>query len=104
MPIPTVAARFEDLTTHPLPVLKQLLEFCRIPSPDWDAIRDVLGRDSQAGTIFGREERKNATRELTDDLIQSIRRLLASRPVVQTPDFKAPNTIEIESSPIEWQP
>jgi hypothetical protein len=93
MPIPTCAARFEDLTVAPEPMLKQILDFCGIEAVDWDEIREVLGRDSQAGTSFGREERKQFTRELTPELVQDVYDLIASRPMLGTPHVVVPGTL-----------
>lgn len=53
----------------------------------------MLSRDSQAGTIYDREERKKGKRELTEDLIQDIRELVASRPLISSTDRVLPGTI-----------
>ena len=93
MPIPTCAARFEDLTERPEPILRQILDFCLIEDVDWDAIRDVLGRDSQAGTVYDREARSKLNREMTEELVQDLYTMLASRPLLGRPDVRLPNTI-----------
>jgi hypothetical protein len=95
MPIPTCAAKFEDLTAHPVPVLKQFLEFCEISDLDWPAIEEVLGRDSQAGSIYDREERRKLTRELTDDLVQDVYDMIAARPSLRNPEVTLPGTITV---------
>lgn len=95
MPIPTCAARFEDLTSNPLPVLRKILEFCRIGDVDWRAVEDVLGRDSQAGTVYDREERRKLNREMTPDLVEDLHATLAARPLLGRPDVCLPGTIEV---------
>jgi hypothetical protein len=91
--IPICAARFEDLTKTPGPTLARLMEFCGIEVNDWDAIHEVLGRDSQAGTVYDREARSKAGRELTPDLAREVTEMVASRPLLQTPDALLPGTV-----------
>jgi len=87
------AARFEDLTKEPIPMLKQLFEFCEIGQVDWEAIHEVLGRDSQAGTIFDREERRKNHREMTLQMIQDVNDLVATRPLLRKADVVVERTI-----------
>jgi len=91
--IPLCAARFEDLTANPVPVLEQLFTFCGIEGADWDSVREVLGRDSQAGTVFDREKRRKARRELPEALAEDARRVIAGRPRLRAPDVIVPGTI-----------
>jgi len=95
MDIPTCAARFEDITADPKAVLEPFFQFCGIDDVDWSAMEEVLSRDSQAGTIYDRDLRRQYTRELTEDLRQDIRSLIASRPGLQVPDVVLPGTIGI---------
>ena len=90
--VPACAARFEDLTTEPVSILGQFFSFCGIETIDWAAIHEVLGRDSQAGTMFDREERRKNGRELTDDLVQFVLDMVADRPLLRSPDVIVPNT------------
>ena len=89
------AIRFEELIAQPVPVLRRFFENCGIEVPDWAKIEDVLGRDSQAGTIFDREERKKRVKELTPELIQDVRNLVATRPRLRTPDVILPGTVSL---------
>ncbi len=93
MGVPIRAARFEDLTLDPIPILEQFLAFCGIDGVDWSVIQEVLGRDSQAGTLYDREERRKQNRELTDDLVRDIHELIATRPLLRTPDVVFPGTL-----------
>jgi len=93
MSVPVVAARFEDLTANPIPVLKAIFDFCEFPQVDWPTIEAVLARDSQEGTIFGQAERHKKNRVLTEDLVQQVRDLVATRPRLQTPEIILPGTI-----------
>jgi|GEM_PF-4621363 len=92
--VPTSAAiRFEDIETDSESTIKNLFAHLKIDIEDWDAMRRVLSEDSQAGTIYDREERKKATRPLTPDLLQDIKDLVASRPSLGTSDVILPGTL-----------
>ncbi len=94
------AARFEDLTADPVGILRQFFRFCEIEDVDWSAVDEVLSRDSLAGTIYDREERAKQTRELTDALVQDIYDVLASRPLLGSPDLVLPKTLRLEEPPL----
>jgi len=91
--VPACAARFEDLTATPEPVLKKFFEFCGIADYDWSRVEDVFSRDSQAGTIFDREERKKKIQQLPDELVQVVRDMVATRPLLRVSDILMPATI-----------
>ena len=82
-----------DLTSQPVPVLEQFFAFCGIDQVDWNAIHEILGRDSQAGTIYDREERRKLSRELTDELVQDARNVIATRATLGVPDVILPGTL-----------
>ncbi|HEY3783004.1 MAG TPA: sulfotransferase domain-containing protein [Fimbriimonadaceae bacterium] len=89
------ATRFEDLTASPTPTLKKLFAFCEIDSVDWAAIEEVLSRDSQAGTMFDREERKKTRRELTDRMVQEVHDLVATRPLLGKADIVLEGSVKL---------
>jgi hypothetical protein len=91
--IPHCAARFEDITADPLGALLPILDFCGVEDYDLEEIRMVLGRDSRAGTVFDREERKKNFRVLGDDLVEIVEATIASRPLVGRPDLVLPGTL-----------
>jgi hypothetical protein len=93
MAVPCCAAKFEDLVDNPIPILEDFFAFCGIESVDWDGIKEVLSRDSQAGTIFDRVERIKGKRELSPSLIKDAQHLIASRSLILTPDYTAPHTL-----------
>lgn len=80
--VPTLSIRFEDLVASPAAVLERIFEFCDIGNVDWAPIEDVLSRDSQAGTIYDRESRRENTRELSEELLRDVRELVATRPLL----------------------
>jgi hypothetical protein len=95
MRVPMQAVRFEDLTSQPIPVLKQILEFCEICDVDWTVVNEVLGRDSQAGTMYDREERQKQNREMTEDLILDLKNMVEARPLLGSPSVILPGTISV---------
>jgi hypothetical protein len=96
--VPICAVRFEDLTVRPIPLLEKLFAFCSLDGVDWEAIGEVLGRDSQAGTLYGREERRKQSREISDELIQDIHDLIATRPLLERFDVVLPGTLELSET------
>jgi len=97
--VPTCAARFEDLTACPIPILEQVLEFCGIEGVDWDTIHDVLGKDSQAGTVYDREGRRLKNRQLTPELVRDVRNMVSSRPLLRESSIVLPGTINLALHP-----
>lgn len=92
------ALRYEDLIACPRDVFGKVLSFCDLQMDNWAAVDEVLGRDSQAGTIFGREERRHMTNQLTPELEEVVRRFVAGRPLLRTPHVILPKTIACGNS------
>ena len=90
--VPITAIRFEDLTAQPLPTLRELFAFCGIDAVDWEAINQVLAKDSQAGTIYDREARKKLARPMPPENIQDVLQLVASRQKLKVPDIVLPSS------------
>ena len=93
--VPICAARFEDITSHSIPMLKQIFSFCGIDGVNWDEVGMVLGRDSQAGTVFDREERRKFHRELPDSFVSDAREMIAGRTLLRTSDVVLPGTVSL---------
>jgi hypothetical protein len=89
----SVSLRFEDLAQDPEPVLRKLFHHLAIEAADWEQVRSILARDSQAGTSYARELRKGTSRTLTPNLERDVLSLLATRPRLQRPDVVVPNTL-----------
>ncbi len=98
LPESAVALRYEDLAGHPRSTLKALFDALKIEDVDWDALDEVLSRDSQAGTVYDREERKALRFDIPDDTIESIRELVRSRPKLGDFDVRLPRTISPEGA------
>ncbi len=99
MGVPLCSVRFEDLTANPAAMVRTVLEFCEIEAGDWSRIEAVLGRDSREGSIFGREERKKLNRNLTPEFVQDIKDIVATRPLLKTPDVVLAGTLSVNCEP-----
>jgi len=86
------ASRFEDITANPQAVVERFIKFCGIEGVDWDEIDKVLGRDSQAGTVFDRSQRSTRAWQISPEQIQEIQDLLATRPLLLRSDVIVPGT------------
>jgi hypothetical protein len=94
--VPLIAARYEDILIDPKAVLRQIFEFCDIKAVDWLAMDEVLGRDSQAGTLFDRDIRRKHTGELGPALEKDVLDLIATRPLLKVPDVILPGTVSVQ--------
>lgn len=91
--VPTSAMRYEDLRDYPAGTLRAFFQALHIDDVNWSVIKEVLSRDSQAGTIYDREKRKSQTSELTPELVQDVIDLVATRPKLKTVDVVLPGTL-----------
>jgi hypothetical protein len=92
--LPIAALSYSDLNHRRQETLARLFAICALPL---DAVQPALAayeRDSQAGTVMGREEQSedNATR-LTAEQLEEIRLLVGCHPIIRTPEFVVPGTI-----------
>lgn len=92
--IPMCAIRYEDLIAQPEAVIKQLFSFCEIPHRLITNTLHVFERDSQAGSTLSRATIDNNVRnELTPKHLKQIRRILQKHPIIKTPDYILPGTV-----------
>ncbi|HSI73522.1 MAG TPA: hypothetical protein VK934_10125 [Fimbriimonas sp.] len=83
----TLPIRFEDLTADPKLVIHQAFEFLAVGEPEPQLIQQVLAKDSQAGTIYDREERHKNRRHLTQEEEQYVKDIVSSRPRLMSPEM-----------------
>jgi hypothetical protein len=91
--LPLFALTYRDLTAHPRAILSQVFRLCDMAEVDWQAIDQVLARDSQEGTSYGREI-VGEGRALSPANEQEIREIVATRPRLLIPDVRLPGTLE----------
>jgi hypothetical protein len=86
------ALRFEDLKSDSEGLIRKLLAYTNLTPVDWTAVRAVLERDSQEGTMVARAEADRA-RQTSAVYLDEAARVVASRPRLSGPDMCLPGTI-----------
>lgn len=91
-----LAVRYDDLNTHREAVLNQIFAYCDLPVSGVERALAAFDRDAQVGTGLARADPKqgNALR-LTDLQLADIYDVLERHPVINTPDFRLPETLEV---------
>jgi len=90
--VPFFALRYQDLNTHREVMLHKLFDYLELPDDELNSALQGFERDSQAGTILGREHDTGNRQSLPDAQIQRIRDLLEEHPLHLTPDTILPHT------------
>jgi hypothetical protein len=94
--IPAVAVRYEDLTRLREQVLTPLFSTCGLPESAVLGGLRAFERDSQAGSQIAREDPEAAQAfNLSDDQIRAVTAILERHPVLRTPDYVAPGTLQV---------
>lgn len=93
---PMLAVRFKDLTTAPERVIREIFKYCGFKTSNLTEVFKVMGEDSQAGTLLSREKLRRIEVNLTDEHKAEMAQILQSRPIIQTPDYILPNTLDLE--------
>jgi hypothetical protein len=90
--MPFLALRYEDIKAHPKAVLASIFEYCGLKA-DVDSVYAVFGRDSQAGTVWSRESRREQTiYPLEAEDYTTMRAVLQADPTIQSADYRPPGT------------
>lgn len=93
---PLVALRYEDLNQHPRPVIEALFRRCNLPESAVETALEAMNRDSQEGTSLAREGDSSGSRQsLSAVQLEQINVILRQHPVIQTPDYILPGTLQI---------
>ena len=94
--IPTLVVRYADLNRKREQTLTAIFKFCGLPVDQVTQALAAFETDSQAGTMLAREKptEGNAFR-LSDAQIEEIRTILRRHPVINTPDFILPGTLQL---------
>jgi hypothetical protein len=92
---PLLGLRYEDLNQHPRPVIEALFRHCHLPESGIDTALEAMARDSQEGTSLARESDSSGNRQtLGAEQIEQINTILRQHPIIQTPDYVLPGTLE----------
>ncbi|MEK8015801.1 MAG: sulfotransferase [Candidatus Parabeggiatoa sp.] len=84
--------RYRELITNSQQVLKEIFEYCGIPTTDFTEVLKVLKKDSQEGTVFSRENVIKKSVKLPENYLSEMWQILQAHPTIQSPHFIAPNT------------
>jgi hypothetical protein len=91
--MPFLALRYEDIREHPIAVLAAMFAYCGLDA-NVDQVYEVFGRDSQEGTVWSRESRKERPDyPLEDADYAAMRAVLGAHPVIQSADYIAPGIL-----------
>jgi Sulfotransferase family len=94
--IPTLVVRYADLNGKREQTLAAIFKYCGLPVDQVEQSLVAFEQDSQANTILAREKptEGNAFR-LTSAQIEEIKAILEKHPVINTPNFVLPGTLEL---------
>jgi hypothetical protein len=87
--------RFEDLKANPELVIGKIFDYCGVYVTDTNKLLDVLNKDSQAETPISRDQLKQVDWALDPDDIAIIQRVIAEQPIINTPDYQLPGTLQL---------
>jgi hypothetical protein len=94
--IPMLPVRYEDMKRNTLPVMEAIFSYCDVASTNRHDLRQVLNKDSQAGSLLARDVTQNrqfGRRKLT--VMHELHELLTRHPVIMRPDFEVPGTLRV---------
>jgi len=91
------ALRYEDLQSDRDALLLALLQMMGLPSTGLNAARRAFKSDAQAGTKLARDGGRGNTLALPEDQQATVRRLLATQPLLNSADVILPNTISVDA-------
>ena len=94
--VTSLAVRYDDLNAHREAVVGEIFAYCGLPLSGVNRALRAFDKDAQAGTALARADAKrgNAVR-LTDQQLADVYDVLERHPVVNTPDFVLPGTLEV---------
>ncbi len=95
--IPMLTMRYEDLNQKRKQALSTIFNYCGLPVDQVAQTLSAFEGDSQAGTILAREKpNESNSLRLTEEQIAEIKTILSRHPVINTPDFVLPGTLQLD--------
>jgi hypothetical protein len=92
---PILPVRYEDLKAEPELVIGKIFDYCGVQVRDINKLHAVLKVDSQADSPASREQLSQAEWEIDPEDIAFIQRFIAEQPVINTPDYVLPGTLNL---------
>lgn len=71
--VPLCAIRYEDLSSHPMPMIKTLLKYCELENNNIEDIVQIFDYDSQEGTSISRAKLRQNQKILPEDQLTEIK-------------------------------
>ena len=93
---PMLPVRYEELKANPEQIIGRIFDYCGVNATDINNLLDVLNKDSQAETPISRDKLKQVDWELAPSDIALIRQVIAEQPIINTPDYQLPGTLELK--------
>jgi hypothetical protein len=94
--IPMLAIQYETLVSATMPALEAIFEYCGLPRDQVTIAAGAFAEDSQKNTPIARDRlRVQDSGDLTAELLAQFREILVEHPPTVTPDFVAPNSLEL---------
>lgn len=94
--IPILGVRYEDLNTERPKTVRLLFEYCELPPEYVEIGLRAFEHDAQEGTSLARANpQKGNALSLTPEQIAQVHAILARHPVIRTPDYVLPGTLQI---------
>ncbi len=94
--IPLLGLRYEDLNSKRSETLAALFEYCHLSSDQLPAALKAFEHDAQEGTILARDNpQKGNSTTLTAEQIAQIQAILDKHPIIRTPDYILPGTLQV---------
>jgi hypothetical protein len=90
--MPGLAVRYEDMKAAPHETLREIFEYCGLPTASMEAVYQVLEKDSQAGSGVSQEAIGHKESILTESQRADLFRELQAHPTIQSPDYLVPGT------------
>lgn len=95
---PMLPVRYEELKADPELVIGRIFDYCGVHAADINNLRDVLNKDSQSETLISRDQLKQIDWEIDPGDIAIVQQIIAEHPIINTPDYRLPGTLELPSS------
>ena len=94
--MPFLALRYEDIQAQPKDVLAAVFDYCGLYEANVDAAYAVFSKDAQEGSILSRASRQDRHLEPLEEAdYAQFRSVFKEHPVIQSPDFVLPNTLNL---------
>jgi hypothetical protein len=94
--VPVLAVRYHDLNTYREQTLREIFNYCDLPSERVPETLNAFARDAQAGTELARESpQEGNSLRLSDKQWNDVTKILQRHPTINVSDFIVPGTLRV---------